>query len=382
MPKFGVMGSRARIQQAEDMMYSGVIHSVHPEQTLKDEVERTRSSLSAKELETVLEKVYNKLGKSERTIPVADYMKDLYGIGARRLFNPKPTVGSLKCKQNKAGLRQVITEGVAIALAQGIIGTGIIGATISAYIDSTPLKSDKPDDRLNLKSIANYCMKRIKNYDDFRTVYEMLMELLFCVYDEEWFTIKEQLQSRLTELAPRASQHVTIQTDTYVEKQINNKVENVEADGKGIVVNPTTTTPKKDGRKRPTQTGKIVDAVFNYKYKEDEKGREKITNLFQALIQLQWIAEDTNPDDFYQLFSGEPKAFIIKWTGAKADLFALIKRLYEQKLISCTDGGTVWVVARSHFVDKQSMAYCNLNKQKENIKTKHIIDHLLKNMTI
>ena len=39
MPKFGVMESRARLQQAEDMMYSGVIHSVHPEQTLKDEVE-------------------------------------------------------------------------------------------------------------------------------------------------------------------------------------------------------------------------------------------------------------------------------------------------------------------------------------------------------
>jgi len=384
MPKDSVAGACVNVAQIGEKMYNVVAGSSRPERVLKDEVMRIRGCLPAKELDEVLGKVYVNLGSSERTGRVADYMKDLYGVGPRRLFVPKvaasrwragSVVKSLGTSLLDASLRILNPFPVDGMFPHAIVPFG--GGKAEKEVSEPNKPSGKPsandgsagstlEDVLNLKTIAKYCMERLKNADDFEVVYHMLLELLYRVDNEEWFKIKKKLEVRLIALEPRAARHVTVQSGNYVEKQIAHHVEKTAP-----------AAPKKDGRKKPTQTGKIVDAVYTYKYIHQKEGKEKIGQLFQALVQLQWIDEATDPDDFMQLFSGKPKTFFIKWIGAKADLYALIKRLYDEKLISCPVGATVWVIARSHFIDKQSVACCNLNKQKMNKKTMPQIDYLL-----
>ncbi len=427
MPKdFEVPGARISLVQMEKKMYNVVTGAPNPERVLKNEVFRMRGALPAKELSKVLGGLYIRLDSNRQTAPLAGYMKDLYGIGPkRRLFAPKAKQPEKQESETKAiGIKRIVHEGAKLALSatslhlldplsRNLIGETSVSMVFPPSRSNTtnkrppkrkhsrrnlsdkgvsfvrePSKGNSPtssngdyggniNEKLNLKSIAQYCLETAKLYEEVKPVYDMLMELLFLVDDPEWIQTKTAIKKRLEILETKATRYMTVNGDYVEDKHVENEVDHVEAHGIGIMTKPAAPVPKKDGRKRPTKTGKIVPDVYTYKYLNDKEGKRRITALYQGLLHLSWINGETNLGTFMQLFSGIPMDFYIKWTGAKADLYALIKNLCDKKLISCPAGSTRWVIARSHFVDGQNIAFSNLNKLKENKKTKATIDILL-----
>lgn len=204
----------------------------------------------------------------------------------------------------------------------------------------------------------------------------MLLQLLFGVNDEEWIQAKETIQAHLEKLAPRGSNNTMINGDIVGEKHVQH-VETVEADGVGFMEKPNTPSPKRDGRKKTEQTSKVVTDVYKYIYYDSKEGPARITQLFQALLKCKWIDTDTNPDIFLRLFSGEPHDFHIKWTGAQSDLYALIKKLCNEQLITCPHGAGRWTIAKNHFLNKQSKTFKDWHKQKEKKSTQAAIESLV-----
>ena len=232
-----------------------------------------------------------------------------------------------------------------------------------------------PGNRLNLKAITEYCL-RAKYHDDVYPIYVMLLQLLFNVNDQEWIQAKETIQAHLEKLAPRGSNNTTIHGDVVGEKNVRN-VETVEANGVGFVEKAGAPSPKRDGRKKTEQAGKVVKDVYKYIYYDSEGGAGRIAKLYQTLLKYKWIDQDTNPDIFLQLFSGEPLDFHIKWTGAQSDLYALIKKLCDEKLITCPHGVGRWEIAKNHFLNKQSKTFRDWHKQKEKKGTQTSIEILV-----
>ena len=102
-------------------------------------------------------------------------------------------------------------------------------------------------------------------------------------------------------------------------------------------------------------------ATFSYRY----KSTQKLTQLYQCLLNAKWIAADTKPDDFLAIFSGEESTARVKWIGKPAYLYYLIRRGVESQLISLPDGGKIWQITESHFTDSNSRPLHDLRKQKE-----------------
>ena len=127
-------------------------------------------------------------------------------------------------------------------------------------------------------------------------------------------------------------------------------------------------------RKRPT-TQRVTNATFTYRW--FATAPQRITSLYQHLLKAQWIAPDTNPDDFSAIFEGNPSTARIKWIGKQAYLYYLIRQLVDLQLVSIPQNASVWQIVESHFLDKNSRPFHNFNKQKEPIKAKAAIDKLI-----
>ena len=122
---------------------------------------------------------------------------------------------------------------------------------------------------------------------------------------------------------------------------------------------PTTSpTPSyKPKVKRPTQ--RVTNATFTYRWLTTAPHR--ITNLYQYLLRAQWIAADTNPDDFFSLFTGIESNAQIKWTGSNLQLAYLIRVMTERNYISIPKRVGKWTCVYNHFVDKHNCQLRNLN---------------------
>ena len=103
----------------------------------------------------------------------------------------------------------------------------------------------------------------------------------------------------------------------------------------------------------------------------------RTTPLYQHLLKAQWIAPDTNPDDFSAIFEGNPSTARIKWIGKQAYLYYLFRQLVDLQLVSIPQNASVWQIVESHFLNKNSRPFHNFNKQKEPIKAKAAIDKLI-----
>lgn len=170
---------------------------------------------------------------------------------------------------------------------------------------------------------------------------------------------------------------VTVLGDLVLEKKVEHEIGVVQDGGIGIqIVNSGSAASKKDGRKKASGEAKRTDEVFTYTFLSDEEGHLRIAKLYQYLSHAGWIAEDTKPDVFGALFMGEAKSFTIKWTGSQQDLFYLIKRLYERKLIKCPKGATKWVITGSHLMDCQSRPFSDWNSQHDPKKSAPAIERL------
>ena len=119
----------------------------------------------------------------------------------------------------------------------------------------------------------------------------------------------------------------------------------------------------------------VTEATFIYRHAP--KYASRIVTLYQHLLKAQWIAPDTNPDDFSAIFEGNPSTARIKWIGKQAYLYYLIRQLVDLQLVSIPQNASVWQIVESHFLNKNSRPFHDFNKQKEPIKAKAAIDKLI-----
>ena len=124
--------------------------------------------------------------------------------------------------------------------------------------------------------------------------------------------------------------------------------------------------------KRPTP--RVTNATFSYRWLTIAPHR--ITKLYQHLLKAQWIAPDTNPDDFHAIFSGEFTNCKIRWTGKKTHLVYLFRLLTDRQYISTPKGIGRWMIVGSHFIDAHSRQFTFLNCQRIPVKAQRAIDHL------
>ena len=145
--------------------------------------------------------------------------------------------------------------------------------------------------------------------------------------------------------------------------------------GLSITISDVHTTHRSSTCSRKHTTSRVTTATFTYRWFATAPYR--ITTLYQHLLKAQWIAPDTNPDDFSAIFEGNPSTARIKWIGKQAFLYYLIRQLVDLQLVSIPQNASVWQIVESHFLDKNSRPFHNFNKQKEPIRAKAAIDKLI-----
>ena len=145
--------------------------------------------------------------------------------------------------------------------------------------------------------------------------------------------------------------------------------------GLSITISDAHTTHRSSACPRKRTTPRVTNATFTYRW--FATAPQRITSLYQHLLKAQWIASDTNPDDFSAIFEGNPSTARIKWIGKQAFLYYLIRQLVDLQLVSIPQNASVWQIVESHFLDKNSRPFHNFNKQKEPIKAKAAIDKLI-----
>ena len=104
-----------------------------------------------------------------------------------------------------------------------------------------------------------------------------------------------------------------------------------------------------------------------------------IDMLRRKLIQVDWIAKDTLPDDFYKLFSGKTNSIKITWTGivGKGMLRFLFAKMVEQRFIIVPDSHSIDTILENHFIDTDGNYLSGLNSSKESIKHLPVVKECL-----
>lgn len=145
--------------------------------------------------------------------------------------------------------------------------------------------------------------------------------------------------------------------------------------GLSITISDVHITHRSSAYPRKRTTPRVTNVTFTYRW--FATAPQRITSLYQHLLKAQWIAPNTNPDDFSAIFEGNPSTARIKWIGKQAFLYYLIRQLVDLQLVSIPQNASVWQIVESHFLDKNSRPFHNFNKQKEPIKAKAAIDKLI-----
>ena len=137
---------------------------------------------------------------------------------------------------------------------------------------------------------------------------------------------------------------------------------------------PTTspTPPRKPQAKRTTPC--VTSATFTYRWLTTHPNR--ITTLYQYLLRAQWIAADTQPDDFFTLFTGKASNIRIKWIGSNLQLAYLIRVMTERNYISTPKRVGKWTCVYNHFVDKNSRQLPRLNSLHIPTKSKLAVEQM------
>ena len=137
---------------------------------------------------------------------------------------------------------------------------------------------------------------------------------------------------------------------------------------------PTTssTPPRKPKAKRTTP--RVTTSSFTYRWLLTAPNR--ITKLYQFLLHAQWIAADTQPDDFFTLFTGKESNVRIKWTGSNLQLAYLIRVMTERNYIFTPKRVGKWTCVYNHFVDKNSRQLPRLNSLHIPTKSKLAVEQM------
>ena len=133
-----------------------------------------------------------------------------------------------------------------------------------------------------------------------------------------------------------------------------------------------TPTPRKTQAKRTTH--RVTSSTFTYRWLATAP--QRITTLYQYLLRAQWIASDTNPDDFFSLFTGKESNVRIKWTGSNLQLAYLIRVITEHNYISTPKRVGKWTCVYNHFVDKNSRQLPKLSRLHIPKKSKSAVEQM------
>ena len=133
-----------------------------------------------------------------------------------------------------------------------------------------------------------------------------------------------------------------------------------------------TPTPRKTQAKRTTHL--VTSSTFTYRWLASAP--QRITTLYQYLLRAQWIAADTQPDDFFTLFTGKASNIRIKWTGSNLQLAYLIRVMTERNYISTPKRVGKWTCVYNHFVDKNSHQLPRLNSLHIPTKSKLAVEQM------
>ena len=125
---------------------------------------------------------------------------------------------------------------------------------------------------------------------------------------------------------------------------------------------------------RKHTTPRVTNATFTYRWLATAP--QRITTLYQYLLRAKWIASDTNPDDFFSIFSGQPSNARIKWIGSNLQLAYLIRLITERNYIFIPKRVGKWTCVYNHFVDKNSRQLPRLNSLHIPTKSKLVVGQM------
>ena len=136
------------------------------------------------------------------------------------------------------------------------------------------------------------------------------------------------------------------------------------------------TLPPTSSRKQKAKriTHRLTTTTFTYRWLSTAPSR--ITTLYQYLLRAQWIAADTNPDDFFSIFTGKESNARIKWIGSNLQLAYLIRIMTEQNYISTPKRVGKWTCVYNHFVDKNCRQLPKLSRLHIPKKSKSAVEQM------
>lgn len=132
--------------------------------------------------------------------------------------------------------------------------------------------------------------------------------------------------------------------------------------GLSITISDVHTTHHSSACSRKRIAPRVTNATFTYRWLATASHR--ITMLYQYLLRAQWIAADTNPDDFLAIFSGQPSTTRVKWIEKQSYLYYFIRRAVDKELIYIPNKRKIWQVTESHFIDGYNRPFYEIRKQK------------------
>ena len=97
----------------------------------------------------------------------------------------------------------------------------------------------------------------------------------------------------------------------------------------------------------------MIGKTFLYKAKRGETNN-RLQKLYAVLVQMGWIAADTQQRDFIDLFSGEESFVRVVWLDDVNVLAELFRELVTRKrYIQLPDGYSIWVMVNARFWDHE-----------------------------
>ena len=144
--------------------------------------------------------------------------------------------------------------------------------------------------------------------------------------------------------------------------------------GLSITISDVHTTHRSSACSRKRIAPRVTNATFTYRWLATAP--QRITTLYQYLLRAKWIASDTNPDDFFSIFSGQPSNVRIKWIGSNLQLAYLIRLMTERNYIFIPKRVGKWTCVYNHFVDKNSRQLPRLNSMHIPTKSKLAVEQM------
>ena len=180
----------------------------------------------------------------------------------------------------------------------------------------------------------------------------VLRDALLSVVDEERpfpkdlpdHQLHERQQEELFEAIIPCSQILNDWVNEYIDNSCLWLTEEID-----MALNPPNKTKplKPESRKADF---KPVTATFK---KDGTVLYANLALVFQYLVEQKWIAQNSDPDAFTDLFSGKSSEKTIIWLKAKGVLRDLFKMFIDEGVITCPDGFTYLQIVSSHFTDKE-----------------------------